>query len=222
MPPHVKLLSIHLLVPQRSVIQAQRNLVERMEARPDPWFRGGYQEIVMDTRSRLAQMMNADQVDNVVLVENASSGVNAVLRSLLIPRHMNRGDVVLYLNTAYGMVKNTLEWLHRHVDPLGLDLHMVNITLPAIQGTGPPDFVGPVQAALKRYAPGQVKLAIFSHITSVPAIILPVEKLAQICKQAGVMAVVIDAAHALGQIPINLRSLAQSGVDFYIANAHKW
>jgi selenocysteine lyase/cysteine desulfurase len=43
--------------------------------------------------------------EEVVLVENASSGVNGLLRSL----PLKKGDRVLVFNTAYGMVKHTLE-----------------------------------------------------------------------------------------------------------------
>jgi isopenicillin-N epimerase len=47
---------------------------------------------------------------------------------------------------------------------------------------------------------------------------MPVKELAAISRAAGIL-VAIDGAHALGQIPLDIPSL---GVDFYIANAHKW
>jgi hypothetical protein len=48
-------------------------------------------------RQRLADYINAD-VDDVVLIENASAGVNGVLRSW----PWRAGDKVLYFSTAYG------------------------------------------------------------------------------------------------------------------------
>lgn len=64
----------------------------------------------------------------------------------------------------------------------------------------------------------KIKLAVFSHITSVPSIILPVERLTTLCHQHSVQ-VLIDGAHALGSIPLDLRAM---NVDYYAANAHKW
>ena len=51
---------------------------------------------------QLASYLHCNDAD-LVLVENASSGCNAVLRSL----QYERGDYILFLSTAYGMVKNT-------------------------------------------------------------------------------------------------------------------
>ena len=59
-----------------------------------------------------------------------------------------------------------------------------------------------------------IRIASFSHITSVPAIILPVKQLTRLCKQHGVL-VLIDGAHALGQIRIDVQDI---GADFYVAN----
>lgn len=62
----------------------------------------------------------------------------------------------------------------------------------------------------------------FSHIISIPALRLPVSRLAKLCKDAGVQQVMIDGAHALGQIDIDMNSLESSGVDYYTGNGHKW
>ena len=67
----------------------------------------------------------------------------------------------------------------------------------------------------------RVKFALFSHVVSVPGVILPVERMAQQCKEFGIP-VIVDGAHALGMIPLNLTDQERYGVDFYIANGHKW
>ena len=139
-------------------------------------------------------------------MENASHGVNAVLRSLQVPA----GKKVLYLNCAYRMVQNTLEFLNHFV---GDQLLMVNITWPATAD----DIVATVRQALEAH-PGQVYAASFSHIVSLPAAILPVKQLAALCHQHGAM-VLVDGAHALGHIPINVTDI---NADFYVSNGHKW
>lgn len=49
---------------------------------------------------QLATLVKADLHD-LVLVENASAGINAVLRG----RQWAKGDKLLYLDVAYGMVR---------------------------------------------------------------------------------------------------------------------
>jgi selenocysteine lyase/cysteine desulfurase len=49
-----------------------------------------------------------------------------------------------------------------------------------------------------------IYLASFSHIASLPAIILPVKDLVALCASRGILTL-IDGAHALGQIPVNVR-----------------
>ena len=47
---------------------------------------------------------------------------------------------------------------------------------------------------------------------------MPVEEMVKLCHSKGVP-VLIDGAHALGSLPLNLQSLK---ADYYVANAHKW
>jgi isopenicillin-N epimerase len=53
------------------------------------------------------------------------------------------------------------------------------------------------------------------HITSPSAILMPVERLIAVCKKFGAL-VMVDGAHAPGQIPLNLNQL---GADFYTGTA---
>lgn len=177
-----------------------------MELAPDVWFRFQVYGRADAVRAQLAQYLGCNASD-VVFVENASHGVNAVLRSLLFspPR-----DKILYLNLAYQMVKNTLQYVH---NVTGEQLLMVNISFP----TSPDAIVQAVAEALAANE-GQVALASFSHITSVPTLILPIERLASLCHSHGAM-VLVDGAHVPGQLRLNIEAL---DVDFYVGNGHKW
>ena len=59
---------------------------------------------------------------------------------------------------------------------------------------------------------------IADHITSATALILPVKKMIAECRKRGVL-VLVDAAHAPGQIKVNVEDL---NPDFYTGNFHKW
>eukprot|EP01035_Chromulina_nebulosa_P028091 gene28091-37023_t len=142
----------------KPVFSAQSQYFLQQESFPDTWFRQTYYEYINTARESIAQLINANQ-DDVVLVENASSAVNSILRSL----GLKSGDKVLRLSTAYGMVINTLDWL---VQTIGIEVIIVEIEFPVIDNT---QIVHAVSAALEENQ--DVKLCIFSHISSVPAMI---------------------------------------------------
>ena len=67
------------------------------------------------------------------------------------------------------------------------------------------------------------RVLVVSHLVSKPALVLPVEAIAQACKHAGLEHVCVDGAHVPGQLPLNLNRLFTSGgVDSYVGNCHKW
>jgi len=191
--------------PPKSVLAAAQTYELNMEQRPDAFFRYDVWGLMNKVRALMAKFVGADEED-LAFVPNASHGVNAVLRSLKIKSTQK----ILCLNVAYAMVKNTLAYLEEFDDDSVLQ---VNITLPGKDAL----IVQAVQKALEAH-PGQIKVASFSHIVSLPGFILPVKELIDVCHQHGVM-VLIDGAHALGQIPLNLNDL---NADFWVGNGHKW
>jgi selenocysteine lyase/cysteine desulfurase len=64
----------------------------------------------------------------------------------------------------------------------------------------------------------KTKLLIVDHISSGYAFITPLKEVVEVCHSRGIM-VLVDGAHALGSIPLNLKEF---GADFYTANGHKW
>jgi selenocysteine lyase/cysteine desulfurase len=132
---------------------------------------------------------------------------------------MGPGDRVLILSTAYSVVPNILTYLNSWTKG-AVQFVTVPIEFPVL---GAADFVAPVQAALDAAAKEghPFRLAVFSHISSVPAVVLPVEELATICAAAGVRTF-IDGAHAVGQITVDMTALEKAGVTYYTGNGHKW
>jgi selenocysteine lyase/cysteine desulfurase len=93
------------------------------------------------------------------------------------------------------------------------ELVVVNITMPASRAS----ILNEVSAFLKAHG-GSVYLASFSHIASIPAIILPVKELVALCSSYGILTL-IDGAHALGHIPVNVTDI---NANFWLGNGHKW
>lgn len=65
---------------------------------------------------------------------------------------------------------------------------------------------------------GNFRMAVFDAITSVPGVRFPFEKINRLVQDNGILSL-IDAAHAIGQIELNLGEL---DADFFVANCHKW
>lgn len=125
-------------------------------------------------------------------------------------------DCILVLDTAYGMVKNTLAYLAKVYE---VEVIFVEVPIPL---TSDAQIDAAVTATLEASRGKRIRMASFSHITSVPALILPVERLARLCLAKGVERVVVDGAHALGNIDVSMRQLDAAGIDFWVGNGHKW
>jgi selenocysteine lyase/cysteine desulfurase len=194
----------------RVVNEAQNSFQHLAESHPDRWFRKLYYEKVEHSRSLVAELVRA-HVQDVVLVENASSAVNSILRSL----GLKRSDCVLRLSTAYGMVIETLKWME---ETMGIQQIVVPVTFPV---TDSREIANAVTRALDEHSKSgmsPIKICIFSHISSMPTMIEPIHELTAICKAAGAL-VLIDGAHAPGVLDIDIPSI---GCDYYTGNCHKW
>jgi selenocysteine lyase/cysteine desulfurase len=185
-----------------SILKALPAYQSKMEQAPDLWFRYQYQDDVARARANVAAFIGA-AAEDVVFEINASQSLNVVIRSL-----GKKG--VLFLNLAYPVVPNTAAYM---ASVTGEENVVVQISFP-ISDEG---IVKAVEAALAARG-GQVGLCSFSHIVSVPGIILPVKRLTEVCTRYGALTM-IDGAHTIGQMAINVTDI---GCAFYLSNGHKW
>jgi isopenicillin-N epimerase len=101
-------------------VKARQNELHLLaEARPDRWFRETIYTLSKESRTRVASMIEAS-VDDVVLVENASTAINAILRGRL-----QKGDKVLRFSNTYNMCIETFKWL-------GVEQVVVDINFPVV------------------------------------------------------------------------------------------
>ena len=61
-------------------------------------------------------------------------------------------------------------------------------------------------------------MLVVDHLTPGSALILPLAEIAALCHERGVL-VLADGAHVPGNIAVDIESF---GVDWYVANLHKW
>src|SRR5579871_4360964 len=109
-------------VTPRVVLAAADRWRRRVEANPDRFMREVLPGALRAAAGHLASFLGADAQD-VAFVENASTGMNAVLRSL----KLRRGDEILANTHTYNAVHQTI----RHVcERTGARLVDAPITIP--------------------------------------------------------------------------------------------
>ncbi len=180
---------------QRWQIELERQPVEFLGRRFDGLMR--------EARTVLAEFVKVD-ADEIVFAPNATTAINIVARSL----RLQPGDEILTTDHEYGAMDRTWQFLCAKNEATYTH---VPIPLPV---TTPADFVERFWSAVTP----RTKIIFLSHITSPTALILPVAEICRRARERGIITIV-DGAHALGQIPLDLKNL---GADFYTSNAHKW
>jgi isopenicillin-N epimerase len=195
------------------VTAAQRAIADEIERHPSRFILRELSAITAGQRPRelprlrkaagiVAEFLGA-RGEDLVFVDNATTGANAVLRSFAF----QPGDEILVSDLGYGGVTRAAIFAAREK---GATVRTVTMPYPFTAE-------GLIQAWSA--APGpRTRLAIVDHISAESAIVLPLARIAAALKRQGV-AVLADGAHAPAQIPLDIPSL---GVDWYTGNLHKW
>ncbi len=187
----------------RAVLDAQRAIQERIERQPVQFYVRELFERLDAARGELADFVGAAPGD-LAFVPNATSAVNAVLRSM----KLRPGDELLVTDHAYPACRNVLDFVAKRADA-----EVVIARLPYPRTT--PE--GVVEAILEK-ASSRTRIALIDHITSQTGMVLPIEAIVRGLHERGVR-VLVDGAHGPGQVPLDLATLAP---DWYAANLHKW
>jgi isopenicillin-N epimerase len=143
------------------------------------------------------------RADDLVFVDNATTGANAVLRSF----PLEPGDEILVSDLGYGGVNRAAIFNAR---VRGASIRTVTLPYPFTEDS----LVDAWSAAVGP----RTRLAVVDHISADTGIVLPLARIAATLRHQGI-AVLGDGAHAPGAIPLDIPSL---GVDWYVGNLHKW
>lgn len=185
---------------------------------PDHFYFNHLKPAILKSRSFIKDLINADDVDEIAIVDNATTAAAIVLQQIawaFWEGTFRPGDAVVMLHYAYGAVKKSIE---AYVARAGG--HVIEVGLPfPVQSDA--EIIREFRSALAEgKANGRrVRLAVIDHITSMPSVLIPVKELTRICREEGVDQVFVDAAHAIGNVEIDVKDI---GADFYTSNLHKW
>ncbi len=186
----------------RVVLDAQRGFQDELEAQPMAFY-DGLMPRLRKAIVPVAQTLGAP-VDDLVFVDNASTAISAVLRSL----ELGPGDALLTTRHAYAAVATALNWVVRRT---GCALRVAEVPWPLDDGQ---QITEAVQGAWR----DDVRVAVLDHVASISATRFPVETLVPWLQARGTR-VLVDGAHVPGQLPVDLAAL---GADWWTGNLHKW
>ena len=187
----------------RAVLEKQRALRDQLEAEPVRFMVRELEPLLDAARARLASFIGAQPAD-LAFVPNATTGVNAVLRSLeFVP-----GDELLTTSHGYNACTNVLRYV---AERTGARVVIAPVPFPVENEEVL------AKAVLAAVTP-RTRLVMLDQITSPTALIFPIARLVRELEGRGVH-VLVDAAHAPGHLPL---SLDATGASFTTGNLHKW
>jgi isopenicillin-N epimerase len=187
----------------KPVLVAYQRWQLRLERQPVLFLGRELDGMLRESRIVLGQYLHAD-ADDLVYIPNATHGVNIIARSL----QLEPGDEILTTDHEYGAYDYTWDFIcgKRSAKYVHQSIHVPVCSEEEI-----------VQQFWAGVTP-RTKAIYLSHITSPTALRLPVEKICELARTAGILSI-IDAAHSPGQIPLDLEAL---GADMVFGNCHKW
>ena len=187
------------------VLEAQQRVRSRMEANPTRYFLGGeYQRELDWARREVADFVGGDEA-GLVFVNNATTGVNAVLRSL--EPTLEPGDEIVITDHEYNACRNAAA-----VSASRAKARVVTTRVPF-----PIESSRQAADAVLAAVTGRTRILLIDAVTSATGLVMPIAEIAATLEPD--VRVLVDAAHAPGMIDFDV---AELGASYVTANCHKW
>lgn len=143
------------------------------------------EELLADARRLLSAVVHCE-VDDIVLVNNATTGTNAVLRDLIF----SSGDAILTLSTTYGAVDLNVQY---HVDMermRGNELHHIKVEVPVPSNDD--DIIKILKDRISKAENEgkKIRIAIIDTVSSRPALRFPWQKLVEVLRGKQILSLV--------------------------------
>ena len=160
---------------------------------------------VWESQLALARFLGA-RAEDLFLCENVTMALNQFTLGMPLPP----GSEILYTDREYGAIVNQCRFRAER-DGLGLR----QFELPGARATTDDEVV----EALRRALGPRTSLVVVSHVISATGHRLPIEQMARVTRERGVL-LAVDGAHGPGAFAIDFGKY--DDIDFYGGNLHKW
>ena len=185
------------------VMEEQTRIQTHLESDPVRFFEREAFDLMNEASKKLSNFINAEP-NGMTFCQNATSGVNTVLRSLIL----KQGDEIIIPNHSYQACWNAIDFVASR-----WGAKVIIVDLP-FRCESEEEIIEPLLGAI---TPRSV-LAMIDTVTSPTGLRMPFEKLVHEFQSRGVD-VLLDAAHGPGLVPMDLMKLDAAWVT---GNCHKW
>ena len=159
----------------------------------------------IEIHHQLAGLLGVEDA-SIALTRCASDALQSLIRNY---NALQPGDQLLISDLEYPSVESAMRWVARQ---RGLEIIEIIHEHPASHDS----LVASYREVLARHP--RIKLMALTHVTHLTGLVMPVQAIVD-AANAHSVDVVLDGAHALGQIEFDLQAL---GVAFAGYNLHKW
>jgi selenocysteine lyase/cysteine desulfurase len=160
---------------------------------------------LQQVRADVAALIGAN-VDEIALTRCGTESLQDLISGY---RPLKPGDFVIYSDLDYDAMQNTILFLK---DRRGVEIATFAIPEPATTA----NILAAYDEILKRTP--KAKLMLVTHLCHRTGLVIPVKEIIGMARQRGV-AVILDTAQAVGQMPVNVKDL---DADFAGFSLHKW
>lgn len=185
------------------VADAAAEIRNRIERDPSDALARRLPGMLDEVRGQVAHLLSADPA-GCVFVPNATTGTATVLGSM----PFSAGDEIVATDHAYPAVDKQLARL-----AAGDRVVLRRAEVPLF-----PESVAQVVDAVLAEVRSATRLMVIDAVASPTGMVMPVGAIVAAAHDRGIP-VLVDAAHAPGQLPVDLRAEAP---DFWVGNLHKW
>jgi selenocysteine lyase/cysteine desulfurase len=156
--------------------------------------------LVADVRRKASRFLGCGE-EELAFTRSTTEGMNIIARGL----PLKPGDEVLL--STHEHPGGAMPWLALAKD-LGIEIRLFE------PGSGGSDTLERISSSIT----SRTRVLSLSHVTCTTGLVVPVQRIASLCRYKGIISV-FDGAQSAGMIPVNLHAL---GCDFYATSGHKW
>ena len=184
------------------VVIASNNCLKNFSANPG---RAGHSlsiraaEAVYNSRKKCAEFFGCKSPENVIFTLNCTTALNFVLKGVLC-----KGDHVICSCFEHNAVLRPLNALK----DIGVEYDVAHAFVDNEDAT-----INAFEALIK----DNTKMIVCTHASNVFGMVMPIERIAKLCKNYGIL-FLVDAAQTAGVLPINVEKI---GIDYLCVATHK-
>lgn len=202
-PDYINLENGYYSMMAKPVMEAYINHIKTVNREASYYMRTVQFENKYKTRDRLAALLGC-QNEELIITRNTTESLDTIISGI----NWKSGDEAIMAHQDYGSM---LDMFKQQAKRNGIINKMIAVP------NHPHSDEEIVQLYENAITP-KTRLIMVCHMINITGQILPVKKICEMAHRKGVE-VMVDGAHAVAHIPVNLTEL---GCDYYGSSLHKW